>query len=282
MASLVSELWVHMTVLIHNDWGERGTGFFVARNMAQDADRLFVVTNKHVLNKDPSLREEAIFVELGLNVYRGGRVVGEQVQWPLHSGDGTALWREHPDEDVDVLAIEVSDLRLQRGDLAHECVLYDAFADQAVIEEDEVAVGDDVVVIGYPPLGLRQGRTNYPLARQGMLASPVGEELIVERESQNGSIAEHSVRGFLVDGATLPGSSGSPVVLKPVMKLAIVADASGQRSRKLARGSSPLLGIIAETAYRPTKTPTGHVSSYTGLGIALEASTIRETVDIFF
>jgi hypothetical protein len=47
----------------------------------------------------------------------------------------------------------------------------------------------------------------------------------------------------------------------------------------LTETASWLLGIVAETRYSPTKTPTGHVTSYTGLGLAFDAVTIGETIN---
>ena len=36
MASKISDIWVRTTILIENDWGERGTGFFVSAPLPYD------------------------------------------------------------------------------------------------------------------------------------------------------------------------------------------------------------------------------------------------------
>lgn len=280
MASPVSEAWMHTTVLIQNEWGEQGTGFFVRKTVGPDAGRLLVVTNKHILSDDPRQREEAEYVNLSVNIKRNGSILGDHGTWPLRRRDGSPAWREHPDQAVDVLAFDVTALPLLRPDFT--CMHADSgsLVVEETVQDNDIDIGDDVVVLGYPA-GLKQGETNYPLARQGMLATRIGERLHLDRQATSGVERRETVRGFLIDGATIPGSSGSPVILKPVVKLAMIKDESGNPSRQLVRGASPLLGIIAQTTYRPTTTPSGHVSSYTGLAVAHDTDTIRETLDLF-
>jgi hypothetical protein len=121
-------------------------------------------------------------------------------------------------------------------------------------------------------------QTNYPLIRQGMLSTRIDEELHEDTTALSGvGVSTRTVRGFLIDGATIPGSSGSPVILKPVVS------AHGTERIETIEWVAPLLlGIISETGYLPRRTPTGHVSSFTGLALAFNADTIRETVELFF
>jgi hypothetical protein len=51
MASLIAATWIHTTMLIENDWGEFGTGFLVSRSISDSKARVFLASNKHVLNK---------------------------------------------------------------------------------------------------------------------------------------------------------------------------------------------------------------------------------------
>lgn len=50
MSSPVAKTWVYATVLVENEWGGKGTGFLVARDVAQDRVKVFLCTNKHVLS----------------------------------------------------------------------------------------------------------------------------------------------------------------------------------------------------------------------------------------
>lgn len=43
-----------------------------------------------------------------------------------------------------------------------------------------------------------------------------------------------------------------------------------------------LLGIIAEARYAPIETPTYDFLSFAGLGLAFNAQTIIETIELFF
>lgn len=276
MASPVIDTWMHSTVLIDNGWGGRGTGFLITRPTDEEFAKVFLVTNKHVLDEDAATRRSLTSIELHLNVERAGEVVGERVEYSICGAGSEPLWREHPEYDVDVLAIDLTPLIAERSDLSYMCAPYNVFVERSDIEEFHITAGDEVLVVGYP-LGLRQGLTNYPLVRQGIIATHIGEELHEEVQQPNRSISTRRIRGFLIDGATIPGSSGSPVLLKQ-------NPGSYYRGKYLLGESNPqfLLGIIAETRYAPLSTPSGETQGFAGLGLAFDALTVRETIECFF
>lgn len=278
MASSAVERWVKHTVLIHNQWGGSGTGFFVARSMSEENPaygKLFIVTNKHVVHEDPTLRHSATTLILGVNVKKDNKLIGERLYCHLRTSDGVPLWREHPEDDVDVFAVDVSWLVFPRDDIDYLAPNYDLFADSAKIAQHQIIAGDEIFVTGYPA-GIRQGKTNHPLVRRGIIASRIGEELEEDVSDPGNSTVggnTRTIRGFLIDGATVPGSSGSPVFLDPGF---------GRIVRGSIEGSPPLLlGIIAETRFVPVNTPTGTIPSFAGLGLAFDADTIRETIELF-
>lgn len=84
------------------------------------------------------------------------------------------------------------------------------------------------------------------------------------------------LRGFLIDGAIIPGSSGSPVVIKP----ATIRFVRGQMVMQTF--SRVFLGIIAETRYAPIVTRDTDFLSFAGLGLAFNADTIKETFELFY
>ncbi len=274
MASPIAETWVHATMLIENEWGECGTGFLVARKVDAEIVRAFLITNKHVLNKDPQRRVRASRIRLHVNKKNAqGGVEGETVSVSLVTGSGKP-WREHPDRDVDVLAFDITSLLATRPDIEKKWATYDLFLTNERIKELQITMGEEVMTVGYP-LGLRHRTTNLPLVRSGIIATKIGESLEDEVE-ENGTIRKRILRGFLIDGATIPGSSGSPVVLKPVIGR-VVGDS-------IQMGTPPpiLLGIVAETRYAPIRTTAGEIPSFAGLGLAFDAETVRETIELFF
>lgn len=276
MASPLVQGWLYATVPIDNPQGESGTGFLVFRATGANQGRIFLVTNKHVVCRDPSVRPSVSHVTCHFNTKEAngktGTVSGDI---PLINPDGSRRFREHPDPDTDVLAIEVTDVINLNPQIEKRWVEYDLFADEAKRKELDITVGEEVVTIGYP-LGLRQGDTNFPLVRQGLIATKIGELLRDKVQTPGGGFRDRTLRGFLIDGATVPGSSGSPVILKPVI--------GRIQGNAIVMGSaSPvLLGIVAETKYAPVQLGAGAIPSFAGLGLAFEVETIRETVELFF
>ena len=64
-----------------------------------------------------------------------------------------------------------------------------------------VSEGDEVFFAGFP-IGWREGKRDYPVVRQGVLA-----------QVQGWLRGEHET--FMVDGSGFGGNSGGPVILKP-------------------------------------------------------------------
>jgi S1-C subfamily serine protease len=275
MASPALLSWIQSTVLIENDWGEMGTGFLVMRAIRENQAKAFLVTNKHVLNRDPTLRQQAQQIHINVNMRQDdGSIEGRRGILPLTYTDGPPRWREHPDADVDVLAFDVTSLITEFPQVERKMADYSAFADANVLAEHEITIGDDILTIGYP-VGLRQGSTNYPIVRSGIVASRIGETLRDEID-EGGVRRAREMRGFLIDAGTVPGQSGSPVILKPMVgryvKGAILMNVA----------PAILLGMVSETRYAPIQTPSWSIPSFAGIGLALDAETIKETIELFF
>ena len=118
----------------------------------------------------------------------------------------------------------------------------------------------------------------YNQWNQGVVASQLGQIYVDKtmRDTQN-NIIERQIPGFLIDGGLIPGSSGSPVVLKPVI---------GRLKHSTIEMNIPkpyLLGIVAETRFAPIQlTATMQTLGYADLGLAFDASKIKETIELFF
>lgn len=275
MASPIAKTWIYATIRIENEWvgtkeGRAGTGFLVYRAINEKSGRVFIVTNKHILHEDARKRLAASKILLHLNIKNEeGLIVGRSAEIPLNLDDGTKQWREHPDKDVDVLAIDVTSLLVQYQQIEKKWADYSLFADKAKLSEFDITIGEEIMIIGYP-IGLHQGTSNFPLVRAGIIATRIGENFEDEYKEPDGTIRKRILRGFLIDGGIIPGSSGSPVVLKPSIGRFVKGG--------IAIGSAPpmLLGIVAETRYVPMH------QSFAGLGLAFDAETVRETIELFF
>lgn len=277
MANPIVNTWIYATMLIENEWSKMGTGFLVSRKIDDGHVRVFLTTNKHVLHKKAEMRERATKVRLYLNIKdTDGSITGQSVNMHLNLGDGSKLWREHPDPDVDALAIDVTRLLAQYPQIEKKWAEYNLFADSTKLVEFDITIGEEILVIGYP-MGLRHATSNFPLVRGGIIATRIGEDLEDEIREEDGTLRKRQLRGFLIDGAVIPGSSGSPVVLKPT---------PARFTRQgITLGSPPpplLLGIIAETRYAPVRIPAGSIPSFAGLGLAFNAETVKETIELFF
>lgn len=269
--------WLHTTVFVENEWGETGTGFLVALR-PQDLGRqesegglVVVVTNKHVLSEDPIKRSTAKHLRISVNTQDQASPT-TTLTVDLRAGPRI---REHPDPDTDVLAVNISPEINNHPELRLKWVTFESFALAERRAELDITVGEDVFALGYP-VGMRQGGTNLPLVRQGIISTPVGGIIQDKVIDSQGTHRSRTLRAFLVDGATVPGSSGSPVILKPVIGR-VVGDS-------IRLGTSPpvLLGIVAETRYAPVQlTASQAIPGFANLGLVFEVETISETLALF-
>ena len=282
MSTVLADTLRFSTVLIENQWHLSGTGFLVSKIIDSEKGKIFLVTNKHVINKNRELRETAALITLNFNRKTDdGEFIRFQIPFPLVQG-GMKTWREHTDPDVDVLAIDVSGLLAQlveKGMIYAKWADYDLIISPQKIREENITCGEDVIVIGYPlgisSFAVRHKNNNLPLFRSGIISTTIGEEL-EDDVNEGGTSRKRRLRGFLVDGGIIPGSSGSPVVFK----LNFSRFAGG--TLNLGESLPPyILGIVAETRYSPIDSQ-GASISYADLGLVFDASTIRETIELFF
>ena len=274
-ASPIASTWVHATVRIENEWGRGGTGFLLIRKMNDRQGKVFLVTNKHVLHLDPQLRRDAASLKIFVNVREpDGSVRGTTLQFFLGE-EGHRLWREHPHPDVDVLAVDVTSLINSHPNLENKGADYSFFALPEVLKQEEITEGEEVLIIGYP-LGLYHSRTHSPLVRQGIIATKIGERINIRVRQPSGESRRAEIPGFLIDASIIPGSSGSPVVLKPIVGRKI-------RDRIAIESTKPyLLGIVSATETAAIRVESTLFPTLAGLGIVFDAETIRETIEQFF
>lgn len=272
--SPISNFWSYSTMLIENAYNGYGTGFLVFKSKKSDNNlgNVYLVTNKHVIGKNQQLRDTSSPITLHLNVKDSGIIKKHRAEVSLNNNT-LKFFREHPSIDVDVLAIDITQLLVEFPFIETQLIPFEMLATSEKIKEMDIKIGDEIIVIGYPE-GIRHSMTNFPLIRDGIIASRIGEK-IEDEYKENGKYRKRILRGFLVDGAIIPGSSGSPIVLKPL--------STRYFHEKIKMQTFPqiVLGIIAESRYAPIRTPTSDFLSYAGLGLAFDGETIIETINLF-
>lgn len=264
------DFWMSTTMLVQNEWGGKGTGFLVSRKVDENHYKIFLVTNKHVLNDNQVLRKKATRITLFLNERDESKRVAMQAYEVVF--DNPNDWKEHPDKDVDVLAFDVTNLFLKSKNLVHRTANYDVFVNSWKAGPPVyVNVGDDVLVIGYPFGHTQSGErlkiestegSALPIVRQGILSTPITSKI-------------DGLPAFLIDGAVIPGSSGSPVIVKPRYGFL--------RGNEWIMGSVPvaLLGIVSGTKLS-RDSRLANLVWQSNMGIVFNTDTIKDTVELFF
>jgi hypothetical protein len=159
------EFWTYSTMLIDNQWGGHGTGFLVQVPLKDDNTqaRVFLVTNKHVINPDHVLRKTANKINLHFNIKdkEDQSIIGQNLTFEFSYSEKC---REHSGNDVDVLAFEITELFVRYPEIEAYMANYNMFSNQTVLKELDIKMGDEIVVIGFPqgyPLGLKHITSNH-------------------------------------------------------------------------------------------------------------------------
>lgn len=278
MSNLIRDFWSYTTVLIENEWGGKGTGFLLGD---EKKEKIFVITNKHVLNSDVSKRQNFTRIKFVFNIENeSNKISRHEVEATVkyEGSDKNGIIREHPDNNTDVMAFNITDLLNKVPPLSIKGIPYEYLASPRIIEEMNIKIADEIMVLGYPFLNkLRHQVSNFPLVRQGIIASQINENL-EDFGFGDDEKDKRILRGFLIDGAIIPGSSGSPVILKPTMGRYL------KDSYLVDKFQPVLLGIVFETRYGIIRGERDEVTdhkSYINLGLAHNAETINETINLF-
>jgi hypothetical protein len=166
------------------------SGFFFQRG-----DRLYLVTNRHVLIDRPSGHlPDRIEIELHADAEN---LTHAAVLSVLLYRQGRAIWRQGCDGagEIDVAAIELDRSAMPAA------VLFRAFTPAHLQRRlQEVNVGSPLLVVGFP-LGFHDTLHHLPVVRQAVIASSFG----LRFQGQG---------YFLTDARTHRGTSGAPVVMR--------------------------------------------------------------------
>lgn len=195
-----SEALSYSTVRIeceHKDGSKgTGTGFFI-KILEDPAKTRFVpilVTNKHVIRD--SIKGKLIITKADNN----NNPLDTQ-HFHANIDDFESCWRNHPDDEVDLCAMPVAELRkeaIRRG----EKIFYIPL-DKSVIPSsqdlNELSALEEIIMVGYPD-DIWDYINNKPIFRKGITAIHPKFDYCGKKLS-------------VIDMACFPGSSGSPVFI---------------------------------------------------------------------
>ena len=182
-----------VTIVIQMQGGKiigSASGFFY-----EQKDKLYLVTNKHVfIDKQKNIIPDQFKLKLHTDV-NDTRKNGEYIL-PLYKGN-KKLWKTHLQfSEADVALIEIN-----KSDILNKFVIK-AFSKESFLPDTyPLHPGEDIFIMGYP-LAFHDAVNNLPIFRNAMIASTYGVNF-------------QGIPLFLTDANLHPGTSGSPVIIKP-------------------------------------------------------------------
>ena len=235
-----------------------GTGFFYA--VATQAGPVhFVVTARHVVAR----ANEVTFTLLSART-PSQPALGSQLT--IRLGEHRQVFC-HPDPDVDVAVIPVAPWLNEAQRQGAPAFIRWLTTEHLASPEDAVDAFEEVIFVGYPK-GIFDTANILPIARRGIIASPL-------------DVDYEGLPAFLLDGAVLAGSSGSPVMMHG---LTARLQRSEGRAVHLTRRSR-LLGVLAashvysdELVVPGPERATVTVDHEASLGLVFRAHTIEEAI----
>lgn len=238
-----------------------GTGFIILCKVKENGHKAYLVSNKHVLSTTTSFRISFVKKRTPYNEPDLGKVSTFRFQY-------SDFYIElHPDKDVDIAVIDMSDFIEKYQDCIFLRLLnYNMLA---TCDEDFLHVSQNVVFVGYPD-NRYDIQTGLPLMRSATIASPP-------------SLDFNGLKTFVIDGQVFPGSSGSPVMINVAREQ--------WKSAKFSQDDVPgwlVLGIVALTMTRRNNlqiqdselSKSAHIAEVLGLGIVFKSTAIKEVLDI--
>lgn len=186
----ISEKLMFSTVRLEtSDGSSSGTGFFYCFNVN---GKIYptLVTNKHVVNNNPN--ETMTFY---LHLKTGNNSSDENFKVTY-----TSKWIFHSSKDLCFCFVNplFEEVKRQTGKDVFVAPIEDSLA-ATPNKFEELSAIEELVMVGYP-IGLWDGRNNFPVFRRGYTASHPAIDF-------NGDAIG------LVDMACFPGSSGSPIFI---------------------------------------------------------------------
>jgi hypothetical protein len=244
-----------------------GTGCIIAKKIDDHQSAIFLVTNKHVVERAKTGRMFFIKKE------NDNPVLGHKLD--VNFNNFEKRWNIHKEADLAILPFVpiLEEVKRQTGsDAFFKAIPLDLVpTDEQAEDLDSL---EEIIFIGYP-IGLYDTKNLLPIIRRGITATPFFIDYNGEKK-------------FLIDAAVFPGSSGSPV---------FVYNKGGYTDRKgnLTFGGDRIIfcGIISETYYiddyGETKNakiplqekPIIYSRQMINLGVVIKSTLIKEFIEEF-
>lgn len=212
---LVSFCVIRIELINKSEVTGHATGFFYAqKNDAESGvlnlDRLFFVTNRHVIKRTKpdklrlwihEINKGKQFEHKDFCIINHGLGDFTNYSWldiPLYTDTNKPLWKEHPEfKGADVVVIKID-----RNNFDENRFFICPFSAISFLPDIfTLYPGEDLVVIGYP-FGYFDETHGLPIFKNASIASSYG-------------IPFNGRPYFLIDARLKPGMSGSPVLTKP-------------------------------------------------------------------
>lgn len=196
----MSEQLMHSTVRIEvlNGAGQiqsTGTGFFFLYSIKGENNVPVLVTNKHVV-RDAKLGRLVFTIATDENIPKYGETFSYIIQ------DFEKSFIFHPDDNVDLCIMPMFPV-IEDARARHNKNLFTISLDESIIPSTEqvrdLSALEDVIMVGYPN-GLWDEANNLPIIRRGITA--VHPKFDYNHKTD-----------IVVDIASFPGSSGSPICI---------------------------------------------------------------------
>ncbi|MCM1126496.1 MAG: serine protease [Lachnospiraceae bacterium] len=173
-----------------------GTGFLVSMQEPNNmqVSTIYLITNKHVLNG-----KNTVYVRF--NSVVGAFAKDYEIQ--LIDGMGRKSYTEHPDAEVDIIAIQLNPQCLINDSSIWGAINIDTEAlDVHNMKIHGIDEGWLVYALGFPMSLVSEIKT--PICRMGCISRLMDVFLQPDR-----------AKYFLVDAQAFPGNSGGPIISKP-------------------------------------------------------------------
>ncbi|HXG38362.1 MAG TPA: serine protease [Bacteroidota bacterium] len=171
-----------------------GTGFFFSMLQEGDSSVPVIVTNKHVV----AGTQRGSFVLTRANP---DGTPNSTSQIPVSLDNFESRWIPHPDPQTDLAIMPIAPLINQA--VSQGFTPFYRTIDKSVIPTEaqlkELTAVEEILTVGYP-IGIWDRVNNYPIFRKGITATHPANKYEGRDE-------------FMIDAASFPGCSGSPVFL---------------------------------------------------------------------
>lgn len=226
--------------------------------------KILLVTNKHVLPAEGD--DSPVYITINNFSPTSKQVSNVQIEVVDEVGKYLPSVKVHP-HGYDLAMVDVT-RDLEKGNVTN----FKTFATSSLAVNSNppkdmralpAALGDTVYVLGYPS-GIYDPRNAYPILRSGIIATnPHGTFEFNQQLREKFGLT--SVKGFLIDAAIFPGSSGSLVLRKPI-------------NHEYAN-SPYALGIISASI--PIEDVELKSTQRMGLAVVISSDAIFETLKLF-